>query len=128
MNKKIIISVIILILLFVGYRYIYHAKRNISQESSSFTMTLSALDNDLAKGNESFNKKLLDKTIEISGTITKIESVDNSIVIDEKIFATFDTVSKPVTKLNQKIIIKGRFLGYDDLLEIYKFDQVVINK
>ena len=129
MKKKqiIIISVIVLISYF-GYNYIYHEQRDIATEKSNFSLKLSNLENDLKKGDESFNKKYLDKTIEITGKITEIDSLSNAILIDDKIFATFSEKLNVDLKVNQNIQIKARCIGYDDLLEKFRFDQVTIIK
>lgn len=129
MNKKQIIILLVLALVsYLGYNYIYHKQRDIATEKSNFSLKLSNLENDLKNGDESFNKKYLDKTIEITGVISEIDSLSNAILIDDKIFATFTEKLKVNLKVNQNIQIKARFIGYDDLLEKFRFDQVTIIK
>lgn len=82
----------------------------------------------MKNGDAIFNNKYLDKTIEVSGVVSEIEITDNAILIDEKIFATFRNIIDTDIKVKDKITIKTRFIGYDDLLEKFRFDQSIIIK
>ena len=74
----------------------------------------------------SANSKYLDKTIEVTGNLSNIDIATKSIVINDKLFATFkDGVPKKL-QLGSKIKIKGRFIGYDALVEELKMDQCVL--
>ena len=58
--------------------------------------------------------------------MTSIDFKTKSMVIDEKLFATFaDTIPKNLN-VNSAIKVKGRFVGFDGLLEEMKIDQCVI--
>ncbi len=127
-KKQIIIILAIAIISYFGYNYVYHKQRDIATEKSNFSLKVLDLENDLKIGDDSFNKKYLDKTIEISGSISEIDSISNAILIDDKIFATFSKKLNTDLKVNKNIIIKARFIGYDDLLEKFRFDQVTIIK
>jgi len=62
---------------------------------------------------------------ELDGVITDWN--DDSIMLDELIYCQFKDASilSSVTK-NQSVTIKGRYIGYDDLLEEVKLDQCLI--
>lgn len=123
MKKYAIVLFLIVILSIVGYCYFFKPQRNISAEDASFSVTSKILVDELKKGDVYFNNKYLDKTLTISGLVSNIDKKNNAFEIDENIFAT-TTSSLPLTiTLNQKIAIKARFIGYDDLLELFKFDQ-----
>lgn len=128
--KKFILTTIFLCLSgFLVYQYIFREKTDIINTETNFSINLGILDKDFLDNQESFNKKYLDKTIELTGTISEIDGASNAILIDNKVFATFNNKNEIGFKLNQKVLIKGRFIGYDDLLEYFKFDQVyIINK
>lgn len=109
-----------------GFLYIYKTHRDISSEKQDFTSTAKVISLEFLSNENKANAKYLDKTIEIKGTITSIDLVTKSIVIDEKLFATFaDTIPKSF-QVSSIIIVKGRFVGYDGLLEEMKMDQCVI--
>lgn len=64
------------------------------------------------------------KIVEIHGTITAIDK--KGITLDSKIYCQFKEGSN-TKKLqpNTTIILKGRIIGYDDLLEELKLDQCI---
>ena len=129
MKRKYIILVTILFLTtFFVYQYIYHDKRNIETEQPYFSINSIDLENDLKIGDVGFNKKYLDKTIEVSGVISDIEIINNAILIDDKIFVTLNRRTKIDIKVTDSVTIKARFIGYDDLLEKFRFDQATIIK
>ena len=127
-KKYIILTSIILLITFFGYKYIYHEKRNIETEKPNFSVKVIDLENDLKSGDAIFNKKYLDKTIEVTGVISEIEINNNAILVDDKIFATLSSKLNADLKVKDNIIIKARFIGYDDLLEKFRFDQATIIK
>jgi regulatory protein YycI of two-component signal transduction system YycFG len=129
MKKFILITIFLCISGFLVYQYIFRKKTDIINTETNFSLNSAILDKDFLNNQESFNKKYLDKTIELTGTISEIDSASNAILIDNKVFATFNNKTETGFKLNQSVHIKGRLVGYDDLLEYFKFDQVyIINK
>jgi len=128
MKKKfIIIFALFLIVLYFGYKYIYKSHRDISSENAAFTITSAMILNDYKNDEKKANAKYSDKTIIVKGKISQIDSRTNSIVIDEKLYGMMLNLDKDL-KVNDSVSIKGRFLGYDELLEELKMDQITINK
>ncbi|WP_130735553.1 hypothetical protein [Flavobacterium sp. J27] len=127
-NKWILILVILALAGVFGYNYIYKSHRDISSEKASFSITVGTLANDFKTDENKANEKYLDKTIDVNGTVTSFDSASNLIVIDEVLSATL--LEKPNQEIvkDQNITIKGRFIGYDELLEEFKMDQVSIIK
>jgi len=78
--------------------------------------------NEFAINPSASEKKYLNKTIEVFGTITELN--DQDLTLDNKIFCLF--TSKIEVDASKKVSIKGRFIGYDDLLEEIKLDQCSI--
>lgn len=127
MKKKIFILLFFVLLVFiVMYLYIYKQHRNITDEVSAYNVTVEIFEKDFKENDSLANVKYLDKTIEINGKITSLEEENKSIIIDEKVYATFsENFPKGLTK-GKNINVKGRFVGYDDLLEQFKLDQITI--
>ena len=68
-----------------------------------------------------------DKVVIISGTITS--SDENGITLSSQIYCQFRAdVDKTSVQENQSIKLKGRVIGYDDLLEELKLDQCIIQQ
>ena len=128
MKKKfVLIFALFLIVLYFGYKYIYKSHRDISSENAAFTITSAMILNDYKNDEKNANAKYSDKTIVVKGKITQIDLTTKSIVIDEKLYGMMLNLDKDL-KVNDSVSIKGRFLGYDELLEELKMDQITINK
>jgi cobyrinic acid a,c-diamide synthase len=125
MRKKILIAgIVIAVLLSLGvYFYMYKDHRDISTEEAKFVLTVKDLQSEFVADAVGANAKYLDKTIEVSGTITGIDMASHSVVLDEKLSAVFKDSVLGDIKLQNSVKIKGRFLGYDDLLEELKLDE-----
>lgn len=122
--KKYLFVLIVLIIAFLGYRYVYHGHRDINKEDVSFEVNLKTLNEEYAKSNADANLKYLDKTIEFSGKVTHLEG--NIVVVDDRISCVFQKEENLVK--GQDLKVKGRFIGYDELLEEYNVDQCSIVK
>lgn len=129
MRKKIMFTLAILAVIGVGlYFYMYKGHRNIAAESADFRLTVSDLQQQFSANPTAANKKYADKTLEVSGKVTAVDTESHSLTIDERLSAVLtDSVMNGIA-LQQKVKIKGRFVGYDDLLEEFKVDQVSISE
>ena len=123
-KKLLIVLVIVLIFGFVGYKYVYKDHRDVSSEEASFKITLADLKADFEKNDSIANTKYLDKAIAIYGEVTSLDLETNEIIVDSNLSATIK--GKVNVKKGDKVTVKGRFIGYDDLLEEYKMDNCVI--
>lgn len=127
MKKKVTLIFLVLILVVVVvYYYIYKEHRDITTEKGAFTITAAAIFSEFQNNEVTANAKYLDKTIEVTGTVSSLDLNSNSIVIEEKLFATFKDKIPQTFQTNSKIKIKGRFIGYDALLEELKMDQCIL--
>lgn len=126
MKKKLLILALILsVAIYFGYNYIYQDHRDIETEKAEFSMDATALVTEFSNNSVKAEENYLNKTIEVKGTITELSN--NELTINEGVFCTFDTANLNNTfKINDTVTIKGRCIGYDDLLEIVKLDQCSI--
>jgi tRNA_anti-like len=116
--------IIILILVVIGvlvYKYIYKEHRDIENEQAEFILNSTDLSNEFAINPSASEKKYLNKTIEVHGTITELNDYD--MTLDDKVFCQFNS---KIHIDSDKLSIKGRFIGYDELLEQIKIDQCSI--
>lgn len=108
------------------YLYTYKDHRDIVNEKGSYTIAATEIFSEFQTNESSANAKYLDKTIEVTGDLSSIDIATKSIVINDKLFATFKDEIPKTLQTNSKIKIKGRFIGYDALLEELKMDQCVL--
>lgn len=118
--------IVLIITTVIGYNYVYQDHRDIESEQTEFTMSSVEINQLFSKNPTSAEQKFLNKTIEVSGLITDINS--NDITIDDTVFCQFSNNLETSLNKNEKVKIKGRVIGYDDLLEQVKLDQCSISK
>jgi hypothetical protein len=129
MKKKIIITLLIISVFVFGlYKYLYKEHRDISSEDVTYTETVSQVFDAFQKNSSQANAKYLDKTVEISGMITNIDAKSKIITVDEKLTARCTTNISNSLKLKNPITIKGRVVGFNDLLEEIEMDQCTIKQ
>lgn len=128
MKKKtlyiaLVVVSIILVSAYAIKSYIYKAHRDIATEVIDYEMQTTALSDVMHNSKQAL--KYIDKVVKTSGVITAVEP--NSILIDDKVQVNFIN-NNMLNNLSPSstIIIKGRCVGYDDLLEIVKIDQATI--
>lgn len=128
MRKKIAIASIALSLIgFSGYQYVMHGgARDLSTEDTAFTVSATAITTEFSTNLESSNKKYLEKPIAISGKVTAVRGTQ--ITLDNTVICSLKKQEASIQN-NQPISLKGRVVGYDDLMGEVKIDQCfIINK
>jgi len=127
-RKRIVLILIVLVLLaFAGYSYLYKEHRDIASEKESYLVTAHSIFDEFKTDEAKANQKYLDKTIEVYGKISSVDLDANSVIIDEKLFAVLkDKIKNGELMVLSNIKVKGRFIGYDDLLGELKMDQCTI--
>lgn len=124
MKKKFLLLLVLIgALFFMAYHYLYQDHRNIADEKASFSLTVTKIYTDFTQDEAKAIAKYLDKTVLVTGTITSIDATSKTVTVDQKLLARFDTMLPATIKKNQKITVKGRILGYDNLLEELQMDQ-----
>ena len=122
-NKLLTTISFLLIIGILVYFYIYKEHRDINTEMADYAVTVSGLEKEFTTNDSLAYIKYQDKTIELTAQVTSIDTESKGIVIGEKIFGTFkDSLPKDIVS-GKMLKIKGRFLGYDELLQEFKIDQ-----
>lgn len=121
-KKLLIVCFFVIITAVLIYNYVYKSHRDISNEKESFAISVIDLKNDYRKNDSLANAKYLDKTIVIYGKITSLDLANRLLSVDTSLSAIMKESGVSIN-LNDSIKLKGRFIGYDDLLEEFKMDE-----
>jgi predicted negative regulator of RcsB-dependent stress response len=121
-KKLLIVCFFVIITAVLIYNYVYKSHRDISNEKESFAISVIDLKNDYRKNDSLANAKYLDKTIVIYGKITSLDLANRILSVDTSLSAIMKESGVSIN-LNDSIKLKGRFIGYDDLLEEFKMDE-----
>ena len=125
-NRKKILLFLVLSTIIIGsllFFYVYKEHRDIGQEEAIFTISVDELHKQFQINDSLANALYADQTILISGLVTYVDKVNDAVILNEKLFLTFNTTEVLTLQTKQLVKIKGRFVGYDDLMEELKMDQ-----
>lgn len=130
MNKKIILIILIIVisgLIGLGsYNYIMHGgARNLTTEKTNFTVSSAFITSEFLADIEAANKKYLENAVAIKGKITALN--DKEVILDGTVICSFNNQDLSIKK-EQMVTVKGRVVGYDDLMGELKLDQCFIIK
>ena len=122
--KKWIAIILLLLIVVIGYNYVYQDHRNISAETAEFALDAITIKNEFETDGVASEKKYLNKTVAILGIVS--DSNDKEITLNSSVFCQLIKPLKTPLLKDSKIKIKGRVIGYDDLLEQVKLDQCIL--
>lgn len=126
-KNTLFIIVIFFVVTCIGlYFYVYKSHRDIHSEKESFTVSATFIYNEFIKNETKSNQKYLDKTIVVSGKISSSDASANILILDNKLIAVFKDKFPNDLKPLSVIKIKGRCIGYDELLDELKMDQCAL--
>lgn len=124
-------KIIILILATIGligivvYNYVMHGgARDLTTEKTEFVVTSNEIVDYFIKNPDAANKKYLERAVAVKGTVSNVEGTQ--IILDNSVNCGFKSHNDSV-KVGQLITVKGRIIGYDDLMEELKMDECFID-
>jgi hypothetical protein len=129
-RKKIAFVIVGLLILasagiYFYYGFLFKEARNIESEIPDFNITATKLLEEYNSNPKKADALYLNKTIEITGTVTK--ETDSVMTLENTVFCLFTQKIKE-KHLHKKVILKGKCIGYDELFQEVKLDQCTINK
>jgi hypothetical protein len=130
MSRKVkIFGVLLILALLIGFsvfNYVFHGgARDLATEEVAFNVTSKNIIAEFMSNVPLATKKYSDKAIVISGIVTAVS--DSIVTVDNTIICNFKTPDTTI-KNEQAISVKGRLVGFDDLMGELKLDQCTINK
>jgi hypothetical protein len=130
MSKKVKIIILMVVAIgligFFAYNYVMHGgARNLTTEKTNFTVTSESIMSEFITNIEKANKKYLEKAVAIKGKITASDG--NEVILEEVVICSFKNQDLSIKK-GQTVTVKGRVVGYDDLMGELKLDQCFVIK
>ncbi len=119
------IGVLIAVCGFVVYDTVFNPEhREIAKETTDFTVPADDLQFHFANNPNDATIKYIDKVIETNGLVTEIGA--NTLVLENKVQVYFlDDIKREII-IGDNLKIKGRCVGFDELLAVVKIDQTAI--
>ena len=135
MRKNLIKGLILVFVLAVCTIYFVYNKphRNILEEKARYSLSVTEMNEEFLTDEDSAYKKYFDQIVELSGTATSITEKGKGgydIVLESQgSIANGELVQDDIhiaDLMNQKVALKGLFIGYDNLLEEIKLSKCSI--
>lgn len=128
------IATLVLVLLIIVGGYLFYSKvynkphRDIANEDSYADMTTNDLADYFENEEENYTVEFDNKVLRVAGIIEAIEySEPNSkIILDHSVSCSIhakDNTAVKELEVGMELVIKGRFLGYNDLFEEIELDE-----
>lgn len=124
-KAKIVLALIILanLGLFIGYKIIYKPHQTVASQQAAFIGLADDFKSEIAYNQEKWQNAI----VQLQGMMTDAD--EQGIMMSETIYCQFSNLeSLKSLSSGTEITIKGRFIGYDDLLEEIKLDNCDILK
>lgn len=127
-KSKIFLSILAILVVVgvAGYFYLYQSHTSINDMEVVYKGSAEEFQSNMEANADAWSKAG-DKIIELTGTITA-KDVKGISVDGNFYFQLEEGTSTENLKKDQKIQIKGRIIGYDDLLGELKLDKAIILK
>lgn len=114
------------VIVFGTYNYIMHGgARNLTTEKTDFSVTSAFITSEFLGDIEAANKKYLENAVAITGKVTALNGKE--VILDGNVICSFKNQDLSIKK-EQIVTVKGRVVGYDDLMGELKLDQCFIIK
>ena len=127
MKKTVVIVLILAVLGGVGaYFYVFHKPhRNPSEETAAYQLPAMELALEFKQNQEAANQKYIDKVVELSGVAMDVR--DTYVIMDNVVNCNGVEGNDFQTSIQagDEVVIKGRVIGYDDLMEEVKLDNCI---
>ena len=112
---------VIILLAVLGYQYVMRPAKSIEEKKAEYVGSATELLKEVNKDTQVWQ----DKVVSIFGRVTNLD--DKGFMLSSNIFCQLkDSSTVRELKLGDSVSIKGRVIGYDDLLEEVKLDQCII--
>lgn len=103
----------------------FGGQRNLESEKAVFTIKPKEILAEFSRNIDLANKKYVNKPIEISGVVTSTKN--NQVIIDNVVVCSFYH-NNHFLKVDQNVSLKGRVVGFDDLMGELQLDKCILNK
>jgi hypothetical protein len=138
MRMKLLINILVLTVFTIATTvyFIYNKPhRDILHEEPTFSLSLVEMNEEFLADEDAAYKKYFNQVVEISGIAVSINEKENArydvVLKSQGIVANgelIDTDVQPEKLVEQQVLLKGLFIGYDNLLEEIKLSECSIKQ
>lgn len=121
-GKIIVVAAIVIGLLgaWGAYKIMYKPHETIEEQKVAFKGEAEAFKTAVSNDSEQWQNAI----VELTGTISEVN--EKGVMLNETIYGQFKPAYTASKNVGDKVVVKARFVGYDDLLEEIKLDNTII--
>ena len=124
-RKQLIIGIALISILLLAtlvYKVTFDPEhRVIAEEQADYVLTAKELQASFSTNEQEAIAQYLDGVLQLSGQVTEVEEA--SVVLDDRVQVNFLEGATASYETGQALTVKGRCVGYDELLLQVKLDQ-----
>ena len=136
MDLLIKLSILLVVIVMTTAYFVYNKPhRNILAEEAKFSLALTQMNDEFLADEEAAYKKYFNQVVEISATASSINKKENGrydVVLNSNgVIANGELISAGdqfEALINKEVVLKGLFIGYDNLLEEIKLSECSIKQ
>lgn len=138
MGRKLLVQIFILliaILMVAGYFVYNKPHRDILGEEAQYSLSLAEMNEEFLVDEGAAYKKYFNQVVEISGIAIDINKKSNErydvLLKSQGVIANGELIHvdvQPATLIDHNVMLKGLFIGYDNLLEEIKLSECSIKQ
>ena len=132
---KYLLILVVVMIMATAYFIYNKPHRDILAEKAQFSLSLVEMNNEFLADEDAAYKKYLNRVVEISGIAVSIDEKVNErydvVLASEGIIANGELIEidlQPAKLIEQQVLLKGLFIGYDNLLEEIKLSECSIKQ
>ena len=130
------LSILLVVIVMTTVYFVYNKPhRNILAEEAKFSLALTQMNGEFLADEEAAYKKYFNQVVEISATASSINKKENGrydVVLNSNgVIANGELISAGdqfESLINKEVVLKGLFIGYDNLLEEIKLSECLIKQ
>ncbi|WP_181369466.1 OB-fold protein [Flavobacterium album] len=110
----------------IGYYYLMTGGgRDLATENAEYSVASKNIVTEFESNSTTATKKYIDKAIEVEGVVTEVK--DSVVILDKTVICKMQQKEGNLS-LGAPVKIKGRCIGFDDLMEELQLDQCSVIK
>lgn len=130
------LSILLVVIVMTTAYFVYNKPhRNILAEEAKFSLALTQMNDEFLADEEAAYKKYFNQVVEISATASSINKKENGrydvVLSSNGVIANGELISAGdqfEALINKEVVLKGLFIGYDNLLEEIKLSECSIKQ
>lgn len=128
-NKTVLLGLVLSLVAAGSYFYYQRSDSSLPHQTPDYALDKATLSKAYQANDSLAEQKYVNRIIEYTGQVTRVIPQSHSIDVDDNMVAIFlDSIIPKEVQAQKKVTLKGRYLGYDSMMDEYQMDQVSLTE